>query len=95
MTLSPPDLESEEGRAAYRAELRKVALPLRWSGLALIVLAALVCTGASQGWLGLPESAVMVGYGLLAIGWMLVIATVFLRTRHHRRRMAMLDGAAR
>ncbi|MGV3580573.1 hypothetical protein [Brevundimonas sp.] len=95
MTLSPPDLESEEGRAAYRAELRKVALPLRWSGLGLIVLAALVCAGASQGWMGLPESAVVIGYGLLAVGWAMVIATVFLRTRHHRRRMAMLDGGAR
>jgi hypothetical protein len=32
---------------------------------------------------------------MLAAGWILVIATVYLRTRHHRRRMAQLDGAAR
>ena len=95
MTLSPPDLDTEEGRAAYRAELRKVALPLRWSGLALILLAALFCVGASRGFMGLPEGSVVIGYGLLAAGWALVIATVFLRTRYHRRRMAMLDGGAR
>lgn len=89
----PPDLDSEEGRAAYRAELRAVALPLRWTGLALILLAAVFCVGASRGWLGLPEGSVVVGYGLLAAGWVLVIATTFLRNRHHRRRMAELDGA--
>jgi len=93
--MSPPDLETEEGRAAYRAELRKVALPLRWGGLGLIVLAALFCVGVSRGWLGLPESAIVVGYGMLASGWVLVIATTFLRTRHHRRRMAQIQGAAR
>ena len=91
----PPDLDSEEGCAAYRAELRAVALPLRWTGLALILLAAVFCVGASRGWLGLPEGSVVVGYGLLAAGWVLVIATTFLRNRHHRRRMAELDGATR
>ncbi|MFC5343024.1 hypothetical protein ACETK8_14080 [Brevundimonas staleyi] len=95
MTLSPPDLDTEEGRAAYRAELRAVALPLRWTGLALILLAALFCVGASRGFMGLPEGSVVIGYGLLAAGWALVIATTFLRNRHHRRRMAELDGAAR
>ena len=69
MTLSPPDLDTEEGRAAYRAELRAVALPLRWGGLALILLAALFCVGASRGFLGLPAGSVVIGYGLLAAGW--------------------------
>ncbi|MBU1347145.1 MAG: hypothetical protein KKA16_09370 [Alphaproteobacteria bacterium] len=89
-----PDLETEEGRAAYRAELRAVALPLRWSGLALILLAALFCVGASRGFLGLPAGSVVIGYGLLAAGWALVIATTYLRNRHHRRRMAELEGVA-
>ena len=88
-----PDLETEEGRAAYRAELRAVALPLRWTGLALILLAALFCVGASRGFLGLPEGSVVIGYGLLAAGWVLVIATTYLRNRHHRRRMAELEVA--
>lgn len=95
MTTTPPDLETEAGRAAYRAELRSVALPLRWTGLGLIVLAALFCVGASRGFLGLPEGSIVIGYGLLAAGWVMVIATTFLRTRHHRRRMAELDGGVR
>ena len=92
--MSPPDLETEEGRAAYRAELRAVALPLRWSGLGLILLAALFCVGASRGFMGLPEGSVVIGYGLLAAGWALVIATTYLRNRHHRRRMKELEGVA-
>jgi len=90
-----PDLETEAGRAAYRAELRRVALPMRWAGLGLIVTAALVVVAVSRGWAGLPEGAIVIGYGMLAGGWALVIATVFLRTRHHRRRMAELKGAMR
>ena len=38
--MTRPNLDSDEGRAAYRAELRRVAWPLRWGGLALIVVAA-------------------------------------------------------
>ena len=38
--MSRPDLNTEEGRAAYRRELRRVAWPIRWGGLGLIVLAA-------------------------------------------------------
>lgn len=93
--MPAPDLDTEDGRAAYRVELRRVALPIRWGGLALIVVAALIVTAVSQGWTGLPQSAVVVGYGLLATGWAMVIAAVFLRTRHHRRRMAEIDGSDR
>ncbi|AQR61965.1 hypothetical protein BZG35_10115 [Brevundimonas sp. LM2] len=90
-----PDLETEAGRAAYRKELRQVALPLRWGGLALIILAALFCVAASRGLLGLSEETIVVGYAMLAAGWALVIATTFLRTRHHRRRMAEIDAIRR
>jgi hypothetical protein len=83
-----PDLSTEEGRAEYRKELRRVGLPYRLGGLALIVLAAFVVVSASRGWLGLPEGSVVIGYGMLALGWALVIAAVFMRTRHHKRRLA-------
>ena len=85
--MSLPDLNTEEGRAAYRKELRRVAWPVRWGGLGLIVMGALFTLAVTRGMFGLPENAVVVGYGLVAVGWMLVIAAVFLRTRHHRRRL--------
>ena len=59
-----PDLNTEEGRAAYRRELRRVAWPIRWGGLGLIVLGA-----------------------LLAVGWAMVLAAIFMRTQHHKRRL--------
>ncbi|MES2833913.1 MAG: hypothetical protein V4707_04290 [Pseudomonadota bacterium] len=85
--MSRPDLETEEGRAAYRKELRRVAWPVRWGGLGLILVGALFTLSVSRGMFGLPESAIVVGYGMVAVGWMLVIAAVFMRTRHHRQRL--------
>ena len=35
--------------------------------------------------------AIVVGYGMLAFGWALVITAVFIRTRHHRQRMQTLN----
>ena len=86
MTL--PDLSTEEGRAAYRKELRDVARPIRLGGLALILLAAVVVVVTSRGLFGVSPQLVIVGYGMLAVGWVLVIAAVFIRTRHHKRRLA-------
>ena len=83
-----PDLETEAGRAAYRAELKRVGRPFRWSGLALIVVAAGLVMFARQGRFGLTDDAVVVAYGMLAAGWVLVIASTYLRTRHHKRRLA-------
>lgn len=87
--MTGPDLDTEDGRAAYRAELRRVAWPIRWGGLALIVLAALWVMLDRDGASGLPLT---IAYGMLAAGWAMVVAAVFLRTRHHRRRMAEIDG---
>ncbi|MEE2848878.1 MAG: hypothetical protein VX561_03310 [Pseudomonadota bacterium] len=86
--MSRPDLNTEEGRAAYRRELRRVAWPIRWGGLGLIVLAAVVILAARQNLFGMGEAAVTVAYGLLAAGWALWVAAVFIRTRHHKRRLA-------
>ena len=82
-----PDLNTEEGRAAYRRELRRVAWPLRWGGLGLIVLGALLAVGARQGAMGLDNGVLPVAYGCLAVGWALVLAAIFMRTQHHKRRL--------
>jgi hypothetical protein len=85
--MSRPDLDTEEGRAAYRKELRQVAWPVRWWGLSLILLGALFTLAVSRGMFGLAENAIVVGYGMLAFGWALVVAAVYMRTRHHRQRL--------
>jgi hypothetical protein len=86
--MSGPDLDTEEGRAAYRRELRRVAWPLRLGGLALIVLAAAYVLAVRFDVLGMSEDSLVVAYGALTVGWCLVIAAVFVRTRHHKRRLA-------
>lgn len=85
--MGRPDLSTPEGLTAYRQELRGVARPWRLGGFVAVLVGALLASLGAwvQGW---PELAVSVGYGLLAIGWALLLAAIFLRTRHHRRRMA-------
>ena len=86
--MSLPDLSTEDGRAVYRKELRDVGRPLRLGGLAMIILAAIVVVVTSRGMLGLSPDLVVVGYAMLATGWGMYLAAVFLRTRHHKRRLA-------
>jgi hypothetical protein len=86
--VSLPDLNTEDGRAAYRKELRGVALPIRWTGLALIVLGAVVALMVRFGVLGLSNGVLPVAYAALALGWALVLAGIVIRNRHHRRRLA-------
>jgi len=93
--MTPLDLSTEDGRAAYRRELRRVGWRWRWSGLGLIVLAAVWVALARDGARAWAEQGVIVAYGLLAAGWVMVISSIAMRTRHHRRRMAELDGVAR
>lgn len=86
--MARPDLESPEGRAAYRAELKRVGWKFRLGGFVLIVVAALLVVIARDGKFGLTDDAVKVAYGMLFAGWALVITAIFQRTRHHKRRMA-------
>lgn len=85
--MSLPDLATEDGRAEYRKELRKVALPLRWSGLALIVLGAAWAVMVRYGVFGLTNETMIPAYGALALGWALVLAAIYTRTRYHKRRL--------
>lgn len=82
------DLHTAEGRRAYRDELNGVARPYRWAGLAFILVGAFLLWGSTRGWLGLTDGAQVWGYGALAIGWVLFLTATFLRTRHHKRRLA-------
>ena len=82
--MARPDLDTPEGRAAYRSELRKVGLKLRFAGFALIVVAAIVMLTIGES----NKSAMTVAYGMLAAGWALFITAIFQRTRYHKRRMA-------
>lgn len=85
--MSLPDLNREEGRAAYRKELRRVAWPIRWGGLALITIGAGLALGSRYGTWGLTNEALPFAYASLALGWAMVLAAIFIRTQHHKRRL--------
>ena len=84
--MARPDLNTSEGIAAYRTELRGVAKPMRMAAFALIILGALTVIPAV--WLDMPAWALNAGYIALGLGWVVMVLAVFQRTRHHRRRMA-------
>ena len=87
----PLDLNTEEGRSAYRAELRRVAWPVRAAGFGLVVLGALGVLAPR--WIPeWPDSLVAISWFVLAAGWVLFITAIVLRTRYHRRRLAELAG---
>ena len=86
--MTRPDLDTDEGRAAYRRELKRVGWPLRLGGLVLIVAAAVLIMAVRQGWIADAGVATNVGYGMLALGWALFLAAIFVRTRYNRRRLA-------
>lgn len=86
--MSLPDLDTEEGRAAYRAEVKAVGRPLRLAGLVLIVLGAGYVIATRYDAVPLIEPLMLVAYGFVAAGWVLFLAATYLRTRYHKRRLA-------
>lgn len=84
--MSTPDLSSDAAVAAYRAELRTVGRSQRLAGFALVVLGAIAVWAASMAGAAGPALQ-WAGYAGLAVGWALMLAAIFLRTRYHRRRM--------
>jgi hypothetical protein len=87
MDLPPPDLSTPEGKAAYRAELFKVARPLRLTGLTLTIVGILMLFQA-QGWQSAAERTFgLAGIVLIVVGWSLMIAGIVKRTLYHRKRM--------
>lgn len=86
--MSAPDLETPEGRDAYRRELMSVARRERLGGAIAVLLGALIVLGSAKGWAGLSSSTITVGYAVVALGWILFAYGIVQRSRHHRRRMS-------
>ena len=84
--LPPPDLSTREGQAAYRAEVFKVARPLRLTGLSFTI-AGILMLFAAQGWHSVAERTFgLAGIVLIAIGWSLMIMGIIKRMLYHKKR---------
>jgi hypothetical protein len=82
-----------EGLAAYRRELRGVAAPWRYAGLAIVTLGAVVMIAYGRGPQGITETrGGIAALAMEAIGWTILIAVIAMRTRYHRVRMAEPAG---
>lgn len=90
--MSKPDLTTPEGRRAYGRELSTVARGWRWTGLAIVTLAAVgyVLTARwDLPWSSTLGTATIAG---LVIGWGLVLVAIVIRSRYHGRRMKGWPG---
>lgn len=88
--MTRPDLSDDGKIAQYRAELRLVGRNQRLAGFALVILGAVAVWGGTAAGSTGPMIQ-YAGYAALALGWALMLAAIFLRTRYHRQRMREMD----
>jgi len=86
--MSLPDISTEEGRAAYRAELKAVARPYRLGGFVLILLGVGYVLATRYDFVPTQQTLLMIAYGMVAAGWALFLVSIYLRNRHHKNRLA-------
>ena len=84
--MERPDLNDDAKLAQYRAELRAVGRNQRLAGFALVILGAVAVWATAYAGAAGPVIQ-WIGYAALALGWALMLAAIFLRTRYHRARM--------
>jgi hypothetical protein len=87
-----PRLDTPEGRAAYRAELRTVARGWRYGGLALILLGAGLGSVHRFTEIATPAWTTQAVFVLIVAGWAAMMVAIFKRTLHHRRRFSGQTG---
>jgi hypothetical protein len=87
--LGPPDLSTDEGRAAYRMELRRVGFWPYSLGMGLIIAGALTLLWMKFGSHAGPNPRLWTAaMGVLSVGWVLFVVALLMRNRYHRRRLA-------
>lgn len=82
---APPDLESAEGRAAYRRELRTVARWPRLIGFFIVIISAIAVLNLRSD--PAAGGALYGAYAGLVLGWIVLICAFVQRNIYHRRRV--------
>uniref|UniRef100_UPI0035CA331A hypothetical protein n=1 Tax=uncultured Sphingomonas sp. TaxID=158754 RepID=UPI0035CA331A len=80
----PPNLADPAERAAYQAELRMVARPIRWLGVALAVAGALLAALRARYW---PHVPMILPLFLLGVAALHMLAGMVVRAKYHQARM--------
>jgi hypothetical protein len=81
-----PNLDDPAEHAAYRQELRRLMRVPRILGLLLVVIGTGIVIYAQRARVG--GALMPIGWGIVAVGWLNLIAIIWYRTRYHRARMA-------
>ncbi|HEX6740851.1 MAG TPA: hypothetical protein VF079_03530 [Sphingomicrobium sp.] len=85
-----PDLSNPEELRAYRRELMAYQRPARLIGLMIVIggLAMAFWPRISGRWVMVGSiSLQQIGWILILVGWVVLIAVIVSRSRYHRRRM--------
>ena len=82
--MSPPDLNDPVARAAYRRELHGVVPRIRYAGVVLAMLGALIALLRHKGWIAVPP---WLPVAVIGIALMLMTTAIAARARYHARRM--------
>ena len=81
-----PNLDDPAELAAYRQELRRLMRVPRILGLVLIAIGTGIVLYAR--FAGIGGALPPIGWGIIAFGWLNLIAIIWFRTRYHKARMA-------
>ncbi|RZM18519.1 MAG: hypothetical protein EOP67_59980 [Sphingomonas sp.] len=80
----PPNLNDPVERAAYQRELRMVARPVRWMGVAVAIIAAVLALVRAR---YAPQIPMVLPLFLLGVAALHMIAAVVIRLKYHQKRM--------
>lgn len=81
-----PNLSDPAERAAYQRELRRLMRVPRIMGLLLVAIGTGIVLYAR--FAGIGGALPPIGWGVIAVGWLNLIAIIWFRTRYHKARMA-------
>jgi hypothetical protein len=81
-----PNLDDPAERAAYQRELRRLMRVPRLLGFLLIAAGTGLLLYAQRA--GIEGVIRPIGWGIVAVGWLNLIAILYYRTRYHKARMA-------
>jgi anaerobic C4-dicarboxylate transporter len=82
--MARPNLNDPAERLAYRRELAGVAKGVRYSGVGLAALGALLAVIRALYWRDMPK---LIPQTVIVIAFALMAVAIMVRTRYHARRM--------
>ena len=85
VSTTPPDLSTEEGRAAYQMGLRKAGFWPRQIGYGLVIAGALALLWMKFGHGPQNPRLWTAAMAVLSAGWVLLIVAILMRSRFRRR----------